>query len=204
MGQRRREPWIGVLFLATGALLLWHALAVDEVHGSAAVATLNDTGERGDSVVLRNDDESVVSGDVDVVKRRGIDGANHDRVKIRGPSGGNDDSEDGGNGGGGGSNNRQSNNGEDDSDNREKSNDGDRENISGRGGRGAATNNNKGGGGNSDNEGGGGNSGGHRLDPIVCSNHNCKNYGNGKVNSQHVIITSGTQASGIPKPKGKP
>ncbi|KAL5226222.1 hypothetical protein ABZP36_012861 [Zizania latifolia] len=79
------------------------------------------------------------------------------------------------------------------------------ENINGRGGRGAATKNNKGGGGNSGNEGGGGgNSGGRRSDPIVCSRHDCKNYGNGKVISQYAVITSGTQASGIPKPKGKP
>uniref|UniRef100_A0A0D3GIR5 Uncharacterized protein n=1 Tax=Oryza barthii TaxID=65489 RepID=A0A0D3GIR5_9ORYZ len=70
MGQRRRAPWLRLLFLAAGALLLRLALAEEELQAAtSAVATPNGGVEECEDEVVLKKGENAVRGDVDDVKR---------------------------------------------------------------------------------------------------------------------------------------
>nr|XP_015642390.1 keratin, type II cytoskeletal 1 [Oryza sativa Japonica Group] len=182
MGQRRRAPWLGLLFLAAGALLLRLALAEEELQAAtSAVATPNGGVEECEDEVVLKKGENAVRGDVDDVKR-------HTSLRGWGVWSG------GGGGGDGGSDNAQSGDGG-----------GGWESSGGGGGRGDVSGAGGGGGG-----GGGDDANGVRQfivpGPSICSSHRCKHGGDGTGNGQRKITTTGGNhgSSGVTKPKGEP
>lgn len=227
MGQRRRAPWLGLLFLAAGALLLRLALAEEELQAAtSAVATPNGGVEECEDEVVLKKGENAVRGDVDDVKRH---------TSLRGWGVWSGRGRGRGIGGGIGRGNGQNGDRGINSDGRGKikgSNGGNRNVIGGgnKGGGGDGGSDNAqsgdggggwessdGGGGRGDVSGAGGGGGGGGDDangvrqfivpgPSICSSHRCKHGGDGTGNGQRKITTTGGNhgSSGVTKPKGEP
>ncbi|KAJ1259950.1 hypothetical protein BS78_10G194600 [Paspalum vaginatum] len=183
VSMRRRAPWLGLLFLAAGALLLQLTLG-EEQEGASATPLGHNVGEGHGAMALRNDSlvhGSVVAKGVDIVKRQ-------QSVGIWGPWGG---------GGGGGG-------GRGDGD-KERGNNGGHGNVvigggGGGGGKSRGGGGNGGGGGGGSNGGGGGDSGNNggvgdssNEDGDVSGNNYSASHLSG---NEHLIVTKQNPGTG--------